>query len=263
MGTSLEATIDPVGDQDWFAIDVPGRGHLRLHIDPVPRDLVVGLLLHDAKGREIQRSQGRLPVRVELNRSFSNAARVYAHVLDSAWDDGESGYGSQWNNRASQSPYQIHAHFVPSPDPHEPNDEVKVATSVKPNTVHVGSLFPPADIDELSLELPEGARGVIWAQVRNAELNVGGKPFNSLPAFVPIAFEITVLFAGLGVVAALFIRCGLWPGKREIQPSPAVTNDKFVIALRLVGARHSVADARAFLTNRGAVHVKDDVEDAR
>ena len=102
-----------------------------------------------------------------------------------------------------------------------------------------------------------------WTSSVDWPLNVGGKPFNSLPAFVPIAFEITILFAGLGVVAALLIRCGLWPGKHGKQPSPRVTDDQFVIALRLVGAKHTVADARSFLTARGAVQVDDDVEDSR
>lgn len=102
-----------------------------------------------------------------------------------------------------------------------------------------------------------------WTSAVDWPLNVGGKPFNSLPAFVPIAFEITILFAGLGVVAALFIRCGLWPGRRSKQPPSAVTDDKFVIALRLVGARYTVEDARASLTDRGAIQVDDDVEDVR
>lgn len=41
-----------------------------------------------------------------------------------------------------------------------------------------------------------------WTSATDWPLNVGGKPLLSWPAFVPVAFEVTVLFAGLGVVAA-------------------------------------------------------------
>lgn len=102
-----------------------------------------------------------------------------------------------------------------------------------------------------------------WTSSVDWPLNVGGKPYDSLPAFVPIAFEITILLAGLGVVAALFARCGLWPGKRNRQPPAAVTDNQFVLALRLVGARHTVAAARDTMTKHGAVAVDDDVEDTR
>jgi len=43
-----------------------------------------------------------------------------------------------------------------------------------------------------------------WTSAVNWPINVGGKPFFSLPAFVPIMFELTVLFAALSSVASLF-----------------------------------------------------------
>src|SRR5262245_18811767 len=52
-----------------------------------------------------------------------------------------------------------------------------------------------------------------WAMSVDWPINVGGRPWNSLPAFVPVAFEVMVLFAGLGVVLAFFIRSRLYPGK--------------------------------------------------
>lgn len=100
-----------------------------------------------------------------------------------------------------------------------------------------------------------------WTSATDWPLNVGGKPFNSLPAFVPITFEITILLAGLGVVAALFARCGLWPGKRSRQPSISVTDDRFVLLLRLQGAEHTVEDARGLLGQHAPVEVKDYVEE--
>jgi hypothetical protein len=62
-------------------------------------------------------------------------------------------------------------------------------------------------------------------------LNVGGKPWNSTLAFIPVGFELTVLFAGLGVVAALLVRRRLWPGKTPRFPDPSAVDDRFVLML--------------------------------
>lgn len=102
-----------------------------------------------------------------------------------------------------------------------------------------------------------------WTSAVDWPIDVGGKPWNSLPAFVPIMFEITVLFAGLGVVLALFVRTGLIPGRREILAAPQVTDDRFVLLLRLEGAEHTVDDARAMLAEQGAIEVEDYVEEDR
>jgi hypothetical protein len=46
-----------------------------------------------------------------------------------------------------------------------------------------------------------------WTSVVDWPLNVGGKPMWSLPAFIPIMFELTVLFGALASVATLFAVC--------------------------------------------------------
>ena len=48
-----------------------------------------------------------------------------------------------------------------------------------------------------------------WTSAISWPLNVGGKPFFSLPAFIPIIFEVTILFAALSSVGILFYVCGL------------------------------------------------------
>ena len=54
-----------------------------------------------------------------------------------------------------------------------------------------------------------------WVFTRDWPLIFGGKPYWSVPAFIPITFEVTVLFASVGMVATFYIVNGQGPG---IQP---------------------------------------------
>ena len=68
----------------------------------------------------------------------------------------------------------------------------------------------------------------IWTSAIDWPLNVGGKPMVSLPAFVPIMFELTVLFAGLATVAGMLLFNGL-PNTRKRAFDPAITRDRFAL----------------------------------
>ena len=46
-----------------------------------------------------------------------------------------------------------------------------------------------------------------WTSAVDWPINVGGKPMWSLAAFMPVIFELTILFAALSSVAALFFVC--------------------------------------------------------
>lgn len=68
-----------------------------------------------------------------------------------------------------------------------------------------------------------------WASAWDWPLNVGGRPWNSLPAFVPVTFEMMVLCAGLGAVLLMLIVCRLYPGRPTSLPSRKVTDASFVL----------------------------------
>ena len=90
-------------------------------------------------------------------------------------------------------------------------------------------------------------------------LDVGGKPDNSTLAFVPICFELTVLLSGLSVVAALFLRARLYPGKVEQLPAPGVTDDTFALVLRRPEAATNLRRAHNILMAHGAIDVEEKV----
>jgi hypothetical protein len=70
-----------------------------------------------------------------------------------------------------------------------------------------------------------------WASWASWPINVGGKPWNSWPAFMPVTFEVTVLLGGVGTVAAFIWVSGLRPWRRPRLTGLRVTDDRFALAL--------------------------------
>lgn len=94
----------------------------------------------------------------------------------------------------------------------------------------------------------------IWTSAVDWPLNIGGKPFNSLPAFIPITFELTVLFSGIASLVALFIKGRLWFENRR-RAIERVTDDRFVLVLKQSDASIDPRRLRDLLRRLGAVEV--------
>lgn len=106
-----------------------------------------------------------------------------------------------------------------------------------------------------------GALGMLWfehwAAASSWGLNVGGKPWNSLPSDVPVAFEAAVLLAGFGSVFALLGVSRLFPGRKAIIVSSRVTDDQFVLVIRCTDARYDLARVDGVMRANGAVRVDE------
>jgi hypothetical protein len=95
-----------------------------------------------------------------------------------------------------------------------------------------------------------------WSTGTSWPLNVGGQPWNSVPAFVPVTFEAMVLCAGLGMVFVWLLRCGLYPGKQPRLPGRGETDNRFVLVL---GESDQVdgAEVRDLLQSHGVVSLEE------
>ncbi len=96
-----------------------------------------------------------------------------------------------------------------------------------------------------------------WTTAQSWPINVGGKPWNSLPAFVPVTFEVMVLFAGIGTVLAFLSGRGLLPGRRARMPVEGVTDDRFALVLEETDATFDLGRAEALFARHGAVLVEE------
>ncbi len=80
-----------------------------------------------------------------------------------------------------------------------------------------------------------GFLGMLWFEHWSASISwpidVGGKPWNSLPSDIPVAFEAAVLLAGSGSVFALFAISRLYPGKDWQYIAQRATDDRFVLVI--------------------------------
>lgn len=99
-----------------------------------------------------------------------------------------------------------------------------------------------------------------WTSASDWPINVGGKPWNSLPAFVPVTFEVMVLFAALGTVAAFLLGRRLLPGKNAKLASPGVTDDEFALVIEETDASFRLDEVSARLRELGATSVEERVE---
>lgn len=96
----------------------------------------------------------------------------------------------------------------------------------------------------------------IFTSAYDWAVNVGGKPFVSGPAFIPVTFEVTILFAALASVVALFVFCRL----PKVDPpiiDPDLTSHKFALFVPENDVNYDAAKVEQMLKTLGAdnVHV--------
>ncbi len=95
-----------------------------------------------------------------------------------------------------------------------------------------------------------------WVFTRDWPIIFGGKPYWSVPAFIPISFELTVLFSAVGMVVTFYVICGLGPGVKNPILHDRITDDKFCVAFETDGlAKDKIDGYRSFFSKTGASEV--------
>ena len=94
-----------------------------------------------------------------------------------------------------------------------------------------------------------------WMMAINYPINVGGRPLNSWPSFIPVSFETTILIAGLTAAIAMIVANGLPMPYHPVFNVPRfelASNDRFFLSIEAVDPQFQMNNTRSFLEGLGA-----------
>lgn len=101
----------------------------------------------------------------------------------------------------------------------------------------------------------------VWTSTVGYPLNIGGKPLNSWPAFIPVIFETTVLFAafsaGLGMLALNRFPEPYHPVFNVESFRAKASRDGFFLCLEASDPLFDRERSREFLAETGAMEIVD------
>lgn len=105
------------------------------------------------------------------------------------------------------------------------------------------------------------AFGMMWSSaVIFYPVNAGGRPLNSWPAFIPITFELTILFAALTAVVSMFFFNRLPMPYHPVFNVPEfqrASQDRFFLCIEAADPKFDLAKTRAFLEGLGPEKVSE------
>ncbi len=147
-------------------------------------------------------------------------------------------------------------------------DHLEIMDVFTPFPVH--GLDPILGLQESRLHIAGFVYGMIgtltaflfmtWVFTRDWPIIFGGKPYWSVPSFIPITFELTVLFSAIGMVVSFYTVCGLGPGVTNEVLDDRITDDKFCIAFQTNGSSsEDINGLRSFFSATGASEVNTKV----
>ena len=102
---------------------------------------------------------------------------------------------------------------------------------------------------------------ISWILTKDWPLNIGGKPHFALPAWIPITFELTVLFAAVGMVLTFCYLCQLAPFVKKHRFHLRATDDLFVMVIECTD-KTNTDDLKSFLSNAGAIETDLQIAEA-
>jgi len=99
-----------------------------------------------------------------------------------------------------------------------------------------------------------------WMTKIDYPINVGGRPLNSWPSFIPVTFELTILFAALAAVIGMIALNGLPMPYHPVFAAPRfarASQDRFFLAIEATDVKFDRNHTRAFLGSLGALSISE------
>ena len=145
--------------------------------------------------------------------------------------------------RVRKAGYKIHDVYTPMPI-----HGLDTAMGLRETSLHTAGFFYGITGTLTALACMSWVFTIDWP------LNIGGKPHFALPAWIPITFELTVLFAAVGMVLTFCYLCQLAPFVKKHHFNLRSTDDLFVMVIECT-AKTNENDVTAFLQSVGAKNI--------
>lgn len=96
-----------------------------------------------------------------------------------------------------------------------------------------------------------------WMTTSNYPINFGGKPFFAVLGWVPPLFEVTVLWASIGMTVSYYYLNNMYPGKMPKIIDPRTTDHKFALTFELNDSTEAsyISEMTELLKRQGASEV--------
>jgi len=184
INREVQANIFPRGDADFYSVEVPHQGELRVTTAGVPPELTIGIRVWNPNKEPI--SDWYMPLaKGGPTTAAIDLARAWRYVLEVRDADG---------NARSLLPYTLKAEFTATADQGEPNDAIETATPAQLNQTIAANILPLGDRDFYGFDVPApGQLNILITHVA-PELDIDARVWNS--AKQPITDWIAPLAKG-------------------------------------------------------------------
>jgi hypothetical protein len=91
-----------------------------------------------------------------------------------------------------------------------------------------------------------------WAAAVDYPLNVGGRPYNSWPVFIPVTFEMMILVAALAAILGMFFLNGLpepYHPVFNVSRFALASQDRFFLCIEATDPKFDLQTTEAFLAS--------------